>query len=69
MQTMTTREAIECPKCYGSGIYYGHGRVENGVFIGFQGECYACAGKGFQTPADQRRNWGYWKHHAPSLLG
>lgn len=69
MQTATTHETIKCSKCDGSGIYYGHGRVENGVFIGNIGECYACKGKGFQTPEDQRRNWGYWKHNAVRLYG
>ena len=26
--------------------------------------CFGCAGKGFQSPADQKRNWGYWAFYA-----
>jgi DnaJ-class molecular chaperone len=62
-----SNETVECGKCGGSGVYYGHGRVENGTFVGFTGPCYACQGKGRQTPVDQRRNWGYWKHNAPRM--
>jgi DnaJ-class molecular chaperone len=58
-------ETRKCAKCNGSGMYYGRGIVENGVFKGFSGPCYACVGKGHQTPADQRRNWGYWKNNVP----
>ena len=64
-----TNETIECPKCNGKGIYYGRGVIENGVFRGYSGPCYACAGKGKQTPEDQRRNWGYWRHNAVRLFG
>ncbi len=47
---------IDCDGCPGTGIYYGRGVVENGVFKGFTGKCYRCGGKGFQTPADVKRN-------------
>lgn len=53
------RETVECHKCGGSGIWYGHGYMLNGVFQGPSGKCYACEGKGVETDADQRRNWGY----------
>lgn len=29
-----------------------------------QGLCYQCKGKGLQSPADKRRNWGYQKRQA-----
>lgn len=48
-----------CGKCSGSGIYYFGGVVENGVYRGSTGVCFACVGKGFQTPADQARNEAY----------
>ena len=56
----------KCSACHGSGIYHGAGRVENGKFVGFKGPCFRCGGKGTQTEADKRRNWGYDKHHGPS---
>lgn len=46
----------ECDGCRGDGIYYGRGYVENGVFKGFQGTCFRCGGKGYQTAADVKRN-------------
>jgi hypothetical protein len=48
-----------CDDCRGSGIFYGAGRVENGVFVGFKGTCYRCGGKGYQTTKDERRNRYY----------
>lgn len=39
-------ELEECDRCYGSGMYYGAGYVENGVFKGYSGPCYRCKGKG-----------------------
>ena len=56
-------------ECNGSGVYYGRGVVENGVFKGFSGPCYRCNGKGFQTEADRKRN-AYYDNHVrrfPSL--
>ena len=35
-----------CWRCHGSGIYYGAGCVENGVFRGYSGTCYRCKGAG-----------------------
>jgi hypothetical protein len=48
--------------CSGTGIYHGHGYVENGVFKGTVGECFRCQGKGYQTPADVKRN-AYYDNH------
>jgi len=47
-------ETIECPACEGSGKYAPNG-----------GPCYRCEGKGKQTAADQKRNYGYDLHHKP----
>lgn len=58
----TTTETHECDGCNGSGIYYGRGYVENGVFKGFTGTCYRCNGKGTQTDADVKRNTYYDNH-------
>ena len=52
-----------CHDCGGSGRYYGHGAVVNGVFKGFTGPCYRCQGTGVQTDADRKRNWGYDNFH------
>lgn len=62
-----SNEPVECSKCNGSGMYYGAGRIENGVFVGYSGPCYACQGKGVQSVEDQKRNWGYWKNNAPRM--
>ena len=58
----THADADKCDSCNGSGIHYGRGYVENGVFKGFTGPCYRCQGKGTQTKADQRRNRYYDNH-------
>jgi DnaJ-class molecular chaperone len=39
-------ELEECQRCYGKGIYFGRGYVENGVFKGYQGQCFRCQGTG-----------------------
>lgn len=59
-----SNETVSCWKCGGDGKWYGKGGIENGVFTGFVGNCYACGGKGVQTPSDQKRNWAYWKYYA-----
>ena len=46
-----------CQRCAGTGRFITY--VENGVPRGPGGECYRCRGKGYQTDADSRRNWGY----------
>ena len=48
--------------CGGSGIYYGHGQIVNGVFKGHTGTCFRCGGKGWQTEADEKRN-NYYDNH------
>lgn len=50
------RHCNPCFGCSGSGKFFGHGYVENGVFKGFVGVCFRCGGKGFQTTADTKRN-------------
>lgn len=59
---------VRCEKCDGTGIFRWAGRVENGVYIGKQGTCYACKGKGRQTRSDERRNEFYWDHVALSAF-
>lgn len=49
----------ECDGCGGSGIWYGRGYMENGVFRGPTGKCFRCDGKGHQTEADRKRNQNY----------
>jgi len=56
------RPTRRCDKCGGRGIY-GWGGTVNGV-PRFSGPCFACQGKGRQTDADQRRNYGYWAYHS-----
>lgn len=48
------RDDIECTKCSGTGVF-GQGY-----------KCFACEGKGIQSDADQRRNWGYNQMHSYS---
>lgn len=48
---------FRCGRCAGTGAYI-TGTV-NGVPTGPGGICYRCEGKGFQTDADRRRNFGY----------
>lgn len=50
--------------CDGSGIFRGGGVVENGVYKGYEGACYGCAGKGYQTRSDVIRNATYWAKYA-----
>jgi hypothetical protein len=49
-------------ECGGSGLYYGRGYFENGVFRGTVGECYRCCGKGWQSDEDVKRN-NYYDNH------
>ena len=53
-----------CPQCRGSGEYHGRGIIENGVFKGFVGPCFACHGRGTQTLDDVKRCVSYWMHNA-----
>lgn len=61
VERMAQADRHEC-ECGGSGVYYGAGYVENGVFKGFTGTCFRCGGKGYQTAADQKRNAYYDDH-------
>lgn len=47
----------QCRRCAGTGRFI-TGTL-NGKPVGPGGPCFRCAGKGFQTKADSRRNWGY----------
>lgn len=57
-------ESVQCPKCNGSGKFYGRGVVENGVFKGFVGKCYTCQGTGVQNYGDYKRCESYWRNYA-----
>lgn len=50
-----------CWKCDGSGLYHSGGAIVNGQYTGKTGPCYACQGKGYCTPEDDRRNCAYWR--------
>lgn len=52
-RTIRTR----CERCAGTGQFI-TGSM-NGVPTGPGGPCFRCAGKGYQTDADERRNYGY----------
>lgn len=49
---------IDC-SCGGSGKFYLGGHFENGEYTGTIGTCFRCGGKGYQTPADEKRNAYY----------
>ena len=55
-----SNEVKECPKCLGSGIFYGRGYVENGVFKGHTGKCFSCNGTGKHTLKDAWRCKTYY---------
>ena len=57
----TDQPVFPC-SCGGSGLFYGRGVVENGVFRGTVGTCFRCSGKGWQSRADRRRN-DYYDNH------
>jgi len=48
---------VPCRRCAGTGNFIT--RVENGKPQGPGGPCFRCNGKGYQTEADWRRNYGY----------
>lgn len=52
-----TDEKQRCGRCAGTGMFI-TGTL-NGKPIGPGGICFRCAGKGFQTEDDSRRNYGY----------
>lgn len=57
-------EVVVCPKCNGSGIFYGRGHVENGVFRGYTGQCFTCRGTGKQNYKDYKRCETYWNKYS-----
>jgi hypothetical protein len=60
---VTEDDLTDCDGCNGSGIYYGRGYVENGVFKGYTNTCFRCQGKGKQNAADRKRNRNYDRYH------
>jgi hypothetical protein len=46
-----------CRRCAGTGQFITG--VTNDVPTGPGGDCFRCGGKGYQTPADQKRNDNY----------
>jgi hypothetical protein len=54
------RVAFPCARCGGTGLFVT--MVVNGRPTGPGGICYRCGGKGEQTDADRRRNFGYDVH-------
>lgn len=63
----TDAPAYGC-NCNGSGIFYSGGAVVNGVYTGTTGPCYRCAGKGWQSEADRKRN-AYYDNHVRVIPG
>jgi DnaJ-class molecular chaperone len=53
-----------CDHCDGSGIYTSVDRfnVNGTVADQERGLCFQCGGKGRQSEADRKRNWGYQAH-------
>ena len=56
--------AVGLCKCNGNGSFAVRNEPDaNGKTWHYE-VCFGCAGKGFQSPADQKRNWGYWAFYA-----
>jgi len=53
----STTRSEPCLRCGQTGQFITY--VENGVLKGPGGPCYRCAGKGFQTDEDRKRNECY----------
>jgi len=45
--------------CCGHGLFFNGGASVNGKYTGTIGECFPCAGKGYQTRQDRTRNAVY----------
>jgi DnaJ-class molecular chaperone len=45
-----------CDACRQSGFYH---YARDGALVRTARTCYRCGGKGYQSPEDVRRNWGY----------
>lgn len=54
------RVHVPCRRCVGTGRFITY--TENGIPKGPGGACFRCAGKGYQTDADARRNYGADMH-------
>lgn len=52
-----------CDGSCNNGIWFGHGHMENGEFVGKTGKCFRCGGKGWLSPADMERNRHYDNNH------
>jgi hypothetical protein len=62
------RDIQRC-KCGGTGTYWVRCEPRpnpNGgsMIVANPEQCFGCAGKGYQSESDQRRNWGYWSFYA-----
>jgi len=55
-----------CRRCAGTGAFIT--RIENGKPKGPGGICFRCAGKGYQTDADHKRNDYYDAHIMPARV-
>lgn len=55
--SMAKRLHIPCGRCASTGRFVT--MVENGKPKGPGGICFRCQGRGYQTYADAKRNWGY----------
>lgn len=55
-----------CERCSGTGQFITMSL--NGKPTGPGGICFRCEGKGYQTEADKRRNWGYDNHAAAAAM-
>ena len=56
---------VPCRRCAGTGRYVT--MVENGIPKGPGGDCYRCAGKGWQNDADACRNRTADRYYRPQL--
>jgi len=55
-----------CGQCAATGRFITG--VHNGVPTGPGGACFRCAGKGYQTPQDERRNQAYDSYSAARAI-
>ncbi len=62
MTNTTSAQRTPCRRCGQTGRFITH--VLNGQPKGPGGPCFRCAGKGYQTPADIRRNDAYDRYAA-----
>lgn len=63
----TVSGEYRCGRCAGTGQFITY--VENGRPKGPGGICFRCAGKGFHTQTDRRRNYGHDCHQASRAFG